>query len=154
MTCLILEPSLPGKYEGTGYREKHTGLMIEEYTETDNCLPEDAGDDIDVRMKLDKSTLKSIRKTKLDEEFMLYKNCPTHIFRPEQWEAVCLRFEYGLKQQEIAEMIGVTRSAVSDRLRRAKKNMEKYYFLKNVNVISRQNATKSSANRKEKWSLP
>lgn len=142
ITCLILESSLPGKYEGVGYREKNAGLMIKEYTDTDHGLPEDAGDDnnngdggggdgVDVPTKRVKSTLKAIRKTRSDEEFMLYKNCPPFIFRLEQWEAVWLRLERGLKQHQIAKILGISRTAVSDRLRRAKKNMQNYYRSKN-----------------------
>jgi RNA polymerase sigma factor (sigma-70 family) len=135
ITCLILESSLPGKYEGVGYREKNAGLMIKEYTDTDHDLSEDAGDDdddnVDVPTKQFKSTLKAIRKARSDEEFMLYKNCPPFIFRPEQWEAVFLRFEHGLKQRQIAKTLGISRTAVSDRLRRAKKNMQNYYRSKN-----------------------
>lgn len=146
ITCLLLEPFLPGKYEGTGYREKNAGLMIEEYADTDEFLPEDAGDDdFDIHTKPDKSVLKAIRKTRLDEEFLLYKNCPLFIFRPEQWEAVCLRFEHGLKQRQIAKTLGISRTAVSDRLRRAQKNMKKYYE-KNSNVIPRQSTSISSTN--------
>lgn len=124
----MLEPRIPNKYEGTGYREKNAGFLTEQINGIDSVQPEGVGsDDSNSHMKLDKSTLKAIRKVRLDEEFMLYKNCPPHVFRPEQWEVIALRFEYGLKQQQIAKTLNISRSAVSDRLRRAKKNMENYY---------------------------
>lgn len=126
--CLVLEPLLPSKCKGTGYREKNAGVMIEKYEAANENHPQnEADDDLNVPIKLVKSTLRSIKKTRLDEVFLLYQNCPPYIFTSGQWEAVCLRFENGLRQQDIAEIIGIPRSAVSDRLRRAKKNMEKYY---------------------------
>ncbi len=65
---------------------------------------------------------------------MLYQNCPPYIFTSEQWEAVCLKYKNELKQEEIAKILGIERSAVSDRLRRAKKNMLKYYKNKKSNT--------------------
>ena len=100
--------------------------MIEDYENPESDIPEDI-DDIGNHIKINKETLKSVRKTKLDEEFMLYKNCPPGTFTAEQWEVIYLRFEHGLKQREITEIIGIEGSAVGDRLRRAKKNMNRYY---------------------------
>lgn len=132
--CLVLEPLLPAKNKGSGYREKNSGSIVEEYDPNAHQHQNPSDDDINVLINPDKSTLRSIRKTRLDEEFMLYKNCPPFIFKPEQWEAVYLRFEHDLKQQQIAEILGIQRSAVGDRLRRAKKNMLKYYKSKKSNT--------------------
>lgn len=142
VACLVLEPKIPKKYEGTGYREKNAGFLTEQINGIDSVPPEGVGsDDSNSHMKMGKSTLKAVRKGRSEEELMLYKNCPPHVFKPEQWEAVCLRFEYRLKQHQIAEKLDISRSAVSDRLRRAKKNMENDYMkinLKIAYVISRQ----------------
>ncbi len=119
LTCLILESLIPSRYKGTGYHEKNSGLLIDKFNDTESDMLED-------ETMLDRSTLKSIRKIKSNEQFMLYKNC-SHVFTDEQLEVVYMRFKYGMKQKDIAKNIGKKRSAVSDRLRRAKKNMENYY---------------------------
>jgi len=128
ITCLLLEPLLPGRYAGAGYREINAGASIESFETLDKNPTEYTDDnDFKVPVKLSKSTLRSIKKTRINDVFSLYKNCPPDIFTLEQWEAVCLRFEYGLKQQDIAERLDIKRSTVSDRLRRAKNNMTTYY---------------------------
>ena len=125
ITCLILEPHLPKRYEGTGYREKNMGLLIEEFTENGSDIPEEH-DHPDQAAKPDRSTLNSIRKIRSDEEFMRFKNCIT-IFSPEQLEVILLKFENGMKYREIGEFLTITTSAVSDRFQRAKKRLAKYY---------------------------
>ncbi|MEN6307693.1 MAG: sigma factor-like helix-turn-helix DNA-binding protein [Anaerohalosphaeraceae bacterium] len=128
ITCLLLEPLLPGRYAGAGYREKTVGSRIEIFEALDKNQTKNTGDDnTNFPVKLDESTLRSIKKTRIDDVFSLYKNCPPDIFTLEQWEAVCLRFEYSLKQEDIAKRLNIKRSTVGDRLRRAKKNMENYY---------------------------
>jgi len=132
ITCLLLEPLLPGRYAGAGYREINAGASIENFETLDKNPTDNIGDDhFNFPVKLDESTLRSIKKTRSEEIFSLYKNCSPDIFTLEQWEVIRLRFEYGLKQKDIAKRLDIKRSTVSDRLRRAKKNMENYYKRKN-----------------------
>lgn len=48
-----------------------------------------------------------------------------HRFTPRQWEVILLYFGDGLSQDAIAKEIGTRRSAVSGRLRRAIKRMDR-----------------------------
>lgn len=128
ITCLLLESLLPGRYAGAGYREINAGASIENFETLDKNQTENTDDDdFKVPAKLSKITLRSIKKTRSEEIFSLYKNCSPDIFTLERWEVIRLRFEYGLKQQDIAERLDIKRSTVSDRLRRAKNNMTTYY---------------------------
>lgn len=128
ITCLLLKPLLPGRYAGAGYREINAGASIENFETLDKNQTENTDDDdFNFPAKLDESTLRSIKKTRSEEIFSLYKNCSPDIFTLEQWEVIRLRFEYGLKQQDIAERLDIKRSTVSDRLRWAKNNMTTYY---------------------------
>ncbi len=135
-TCLRLEQFLPRRYEGTGYREKNSGLMINELEEGKEYESEYI--EYESRhhsIKSGQKYLTSIHRIKSNEEFSLYKNCPINIFTKEQWEAICLRYDKGHKQKEIAKSIGISRSSVSDRLRRAKKKMKNYYEEKKLKKI-------------------
>jgi len=45
ITCLLLEPLLPGRYAGAGYREINTGTSIENFETLDKNPTENIGDD-------------------------------------------------------------------------------------------------------------
>jgi len=94
--CPALEQILSAETRGRGRRECLTGLHPEtlaHFQETHHMLVLDG-----------------------------YKACP-FIFTAREWEAVCLRHQEGLTQKQIAERLGISRTAVSDRLSRAKQKL-------------------------------
>lgn len=124
-TCLILEPLISGRCEGTGYREKNVGLLIEEFKYQDSDNIEDTNQSGNAG-KFDQSELKSIRKIRSDEQLRLYENCD-HSFTEKQWDVIYLRFARGLKYRQIGTQLGIATSTASDRFRRAKRDMETSY---------------------------
>ncbi|MFC1675942.1 hypothetical protein ACFL3G_02630 [Planctomycetota bacterium] len=123
--CLILEPLISGRHEGTGYREKNAGFLIKEFKYQDSDNLEDTNQTGNTA-KVGRSELKSIRKIRSDEQLMLYKNC-NHSFTEQQWDVVYLKLAGGLKYREIGDLLGISTSAASDRFSRAKRDMVKSY---------------------------
>lgn len=124
-TCLKLEPYLPTRYQGAGKREEHLGLLVEEFSEADSDIFE-IGDNPDRVPKRAHRIIKSIRKTRSDEIFTLYERC-SHIFTEEQWEVICLRFEYGMTFRSIGKMLDIEPSTASDRFQRGQKRLRAHY---------------------------
>ena len=65
-------------------------------------------------------------RIRLRNVFEFYEECQ-HALTDKQWVAVCLRYRDGLTQEEIVARLGITRSAVSATLKRARENMEEHY---------------------------
>lgn len=131
-TCLILEPLISSRYEGTGYREKNMGLLIKELGGNKIIDHKDTGnssDDPEKPNKLDRSSLRAIDKVRSEEIFTLYENCFT-IFTKREWQVITLKIQHGMIYRKIGKMLSIAPSTVSDTFRRAKKKMERFYLKK------------------------
>ena len=91
--CKRLESLLPSVTKGRGSKENMTGLHVE--------------------------TLKHYKHTRQLEIFQEYQSCKD-LFTERQWDVLCLYYDKGLTQKEIAEATGKKRSAVSGLLGRAR----------------------------------
>lgn len=118
--CELVDSMLPGKLSGSHHLKNTLGSHINEiYKPT-------SGD------HSGGSKFRMVEMTPSEDQYSLYKKCPPGTFTDKQWEAVSLRFKNGLKQKEIADSLRIPRSAVSDRLRRAKTKMEEFYKSQHV----------------------
>jgi len=90
---------LPSLHQGRSRRENLTGLHID--------------------------TLHEVKDRRRFDVFAEYEAC-REIFTSAQWEVIYLYWNRGLTQAEIAESLGLKRSAVSGRLARAKLRKQRY----------------------------
>jgi len=91
--CNDLKHFVPGIHQGRSSRENLTGLYPD--------------------------TLYEVRDRRRFDVFAQYEAC-REVFTSAQWEVIYLYWNQGLTQAEIAESLGLERSAVSGRLARAK----------------------------------
>ena len=128
-TCLVLETCLPGRYDGTGYRENNAGILIEKFNthETgDRKNTDDLYDNTEKSNQFNPSDLKAIEKVRSEEIFTVYKNC-SHIFTKKEWQIVTLRIQSEKTFKEIARILDIAISTASDTFQRARKKMENSY---------------------------
>ena len=97
--CEGLNKLLPETTKGRGHRENLSGLHV--------------------------NTLESIERARRSDIFELYEKCK-HLFRPKQWQVICLYYHEEKTEKQIANILCKSRSTVSDLLRRAKKRKEEY----------------------------
>jgi hypothetical protein len=117
ISCLLLEPAIPHRYEGANNREKMAGSLIRAFRDNNT----DFADNPNLP-----EILKSTLKTRSDEIFTLYTNC-MHLFTEKQASVVYLRIKHGMKYKEIGKALNIKPSTASDRFRRARKQMEAFY---------------------------
>ena len=118
--CDQVKDLLPKVNKGASNREKLSDDIID-------LVSDVSSGSMDKSVRLGRRYLRAIDKDRSEEIFKLYKNCSPETFTAEQWEVVYLRFNLGLKHKDIAKVIGMKQTTVSDRLRRAKNNMHNYY---------------------------
>jgi predicted DNA-binding protein YlxM (UPF0122 family) len=97
--CEKLKKYQGGDYKGRGARESLSGFNIDTLV-----------------------VIEKIRRTDVFKQFEPYKDK----FKKKTWEAIFLYFQEGLSEQEIAKKVGVGRSAISNRLKRAKDKKEQF----------------------------
>jgi predicted DNA-binding protein YlxM (UPF0122 family) len=140
LTCLIMEPFLPGRHKGKGYLEKTAGLLRGKYQDTKNDEDNEDNHQTEKEPQFALRELKSLKKIRSDEQIMLYKSCG-HLFTDKQWEVIFLRLDSGLKLREIGKALGISPSTASDRFRRAKRDMENFYRKKHEKSFIKKSDT-------------
>jgi len=121
--CDQLNAILPKPLEGSSNLNNTVGDLIESISSP--C-----------QAKLDRSKLRTIDKTRSEDIFTLYKNCPA-TFTKQEWRVITLRIKEGDTFKTIGQKLGIQTSTASDTHQRAKKKMEERY--KKRRVISRKN---------------
>jgi len=121
--CDQLNAILPKPLEGSSNLNNTVGDLIESISSP--C-----------QAKLDRSKLRTIDKTRSEDIFTLYKNCPV-TFTKQEWRVITLRIKEGDTFKTIGQKLGIQTSTASDTHQRAKKKMEERY--KKRRVISRKN---------------
>lgn len=121
--CDQLNAILPKPLEGSSNLNNTVGDLIESISSP--C-----------QAKLDRSKLRTIDKTRSEDIFTLYKNCPV-TFTKQEWRVITLRIKKGDTFKTIGQKLGIEISTASDAHQRAKKKMEEHY--KKRHVISRKN---------------
>jgi RNA polymerase sigma factor (sigma-70 family) len=94
--CNDLEKQLPKVNSGRSSRENLTGLYS--------------------------NTIQQRQRVTLLDQFEAFQHCK-HLFTRKQWEVIHLYYRECKTQQQIADVLGIARSSISNRLKRAKKTL-------------------------------
>lgn len=118
-TCEAAEKELPGVMAGSYLLNQTYGNLMDKLSVAENTTQDR------------NAILKTSEIPARDALFNLYRNCQ-HIFTDKQWAVVCMKYEQGLQNIEIAKQTGQTQSSVCDMLKRADKRMKNQYEKKNT----------------------
>jgi hypothetical protein len=123
-TCLMVEPYLPGRFEGASRNEKKIGLLIDKISGTKPEIFEDA-DYIDNVAKLDRGKFKSVKKISSLDVFKEYEKC-WRIFSHKQQPVLILRHRDRKTIIQIGKELGKAQSTVWGLLKNAEELKQAY----------------------------
>lgn len=125
-SCESLKAKLPGIHSGSYILNKTFGNLMDEISDTSI---KDTDDNDEILRKFDINYLKAIDRIRVNDIFVLYKNC-IHLFSKTEWRVATLRIEEGQTFKAIGVVLGISTSTASDTFQRAKRRMERHYLKK------------------------